>query len=55
MKGEYNYNLTITWTGNKGTGTFNYQSYERNHTIVADGKQEIYVLPIQTFVEINQI
>jgi len=38
---EHNYNLTITWTGNKGAGTSNYQSYERSHTIAIDGKPEI--------------
>ncbi len=41
MNAEHNYNITITWTGNKGTGTSNYQAYERSHTIAIDGKPEI--------------
>jgi len=38
---EHVYTLTIQWTGNKGEGTLDYTSYERDHTISADGKQEI--------------
>lgn len=34
----HNYNATINWTGNKGTGTDNYKNYERNHTISIDNK-----------------
>lgn len=30
---EHHYTATIQWTGNKGTGTSNYRSYERSHTI----------------------
>jgi len=41
MAKQHNYNLTIIWTGNKGTGTSNYQTYERSHTIVVKGKPEI--------------
>lgn len=41
MNKEHFYNLNITWTGNKGTGTSDYHSYERSHTISAGNKQEI--------------
>jgi organic hydroperoxide reductase OsmC/OhrA len=32
------YSLTITWTGNLGTGTSGYREYSRNHEINAAGK-----------------
>ncbi len=41
MKGQHNYNLTVKWTGNKGTGTSNYMAFERSHSIIIDGKNEI--------------
>lgn len=41
MKGEHHYKLTVRWTGNNGTGTDSYRSYERNHTITIDGKPDI--------------
>jgi len=41
MNGEHNYNLTVTWTGNTGTGTSNYRNYERSHTIKIENKVEI--------------
>lgn len=41
MTGQHNYHLIINWTGNTGTGTSNYRSYERSHTIIADNKPEI--------------
>jgi len=41
MNGQHNYNLTIKWTGNAGTGTSNYREYGRNHTIIADHKPDI--------------
>lgn len=41
MNGQHQYNLTLKWTGNKGTGTSNYRAYERSHTICVDGKTEI--------------
>jgi len=30
---EHHYQATVTWTGNKGTGTDGYRNYERSHTI----------------------
>ena len=41
MERSHTYNLTITWTGNKGTGTSDYRAYDRNHTIQAENKIEI--------------
>jgi organic hydroperoxide reductase OsmC/OhrA len=41
MRGEHHYNLTIRWTGNKGTGTNDYRSYERSHSILVENKVEI--------------
>ncbi|MEO7049821.1 MAG: OsmC family protein [Ferruginibacter sp.] len=41
MNGQHNYNLTVKWTGNKGTGTSNYQAFERSHSIIIDNKAEI--------------
>lgn len=41
MKGQYNYQTTIKWTGNKGTGTDSYRNYERSHTININDKATI--------------
>ena len=41
MGKEVNYTLNIKWTGNKGTGTTDYRSYERAHEISAPGKPAI--------------
>jgi organic hydroperoxide reductase OsmC/OhrA len=41
MNKEHNYKAKITWTGNKGTGTENYKTYERGHIIEIDGKTTI--------------
>jgi organic hydroperoxide reductase OsmC/OhrA len=41
MKGHHNYEMTVKWTGNTGTGTSNYKEFERSHTISANGKDEI--------------
>jgi organic hydroperoxide reductase OsmC/OhrA len=38
MGKQHNYSLTITWTGNNGTGTSAYRAYERNHTVSKEGK-----------------
>ncbi|WP_343731174.1 OsmC family protein [Duganella sp.] len=37
----HNYKLTVTWSGNRGTGTSGYRDYERSHVISADGKPSI--------------
>lgn len=41
MKKLHHYKTIVKWTGNLGTGTDTYKSYERNHTISVDGKQPI--------------
>jgi organic hydroperoxide reductase OsmC/OhrA len=38
---EHRYSVTVTWTGNTGTGTSTYRSYERAHEISAEGKAVI--------------
>jgi len=38
---QHFYKSTVTWTGNRGTGTNDYRSYERSHTITMDGKPDI--------------
>ena len=38
MAREHRYQLTITWTGNRGTGTSGYRAYGRDHEISAEGK-----------------
>lgn len=37
----HNYKVTIKWTGNKGLGTTNYQTYDREHLISIDSKTDI--------------
>ena len=41
MGREHRYSVTVTWTGNTGTGTSTYRSYERAHEISAEGKPAI--------------
>lgn len=41
MAKEHHYVLTTKWTGNKGEGTTNYRSYDRDHVLVADNKPDI--------------
>lgn len=38
---KHNNKLAIKWTGNKGEGTSNYKSYDRNYTIQIENKVEI--------------
>lgn len=38
---NHHYKTLITWTGNKGTGTSSYRSYERSHTIAIAHKPNI--------------
>lgn len=37
MEKLHSYPTTVTWTGNTGTGTDGYRSYERSHDAVAEG------------------
>lgn len=41
VRKEHLYKATITWTGNKGSGTKDYESYERNHIIRIENKEDI--------------
>ncbi len=41
MQGQHHYKATIRWTGNKGTGTENYRSYDRSHQIIIENKSDI--------------
>ncbi|MEO6547954.1 MAG: OsmC family protein [Ferruginibacter sp.] len=37
----HHYKTSINWTGNKGTGTKDYRSYDRSHSIKIDNKAVI--------------
>ncbi len=39
--GEQIYSLTITWTGNTGSGTSAYRAYDRGHEITGPGKPPV--------------
>ena len=39
--GEHTYEVVVDWNGNRGTGTSDYRSYGREHTISARGKPPI--------------
>lgn len=41
MDKTHQYNLTLSWTGNSGSGTKDYRSYARSYSISIDGKAEI--------------
>jgi organic hydroperoxide reductase OsmC/OhrA len=38
---EHRYQVTTTWTGNRGTGTSGYRAYGREHEISAEGKSVV--------------
>ena len=38
---EHRYAVTVTWTGNRGSGTSGYRDYDRDHVIATAGKPEI--------------
>lgn len=38
---EHTYDVTITWTGNRGAGTTGIRDYDRDHDIAADGPPTI--------------
>ncbi|MBK8504003.1 MAG: OsmC family protein [Saprospiraceae bacterium] len=35
---KHHYNISVTWTGNLGTGTSSYRAYSRNHEVKAIDK-----------------
>ena len=41
MSKQHHYQLKVTWTGNKGSGTDHYTKYERSHTIEIENKLPI--------------
>ena len=41
MAREHSYMVTVTWTGNTGTGTSGYRDYARAHEISSSGKPAI--------------
>ena len=42
MPREHKYSVNVTWTGNTGKGTSDYQSYKRDHEISVAGKPPIH-------------
>ena len=43
MTHEHNYKLTTEWTGNIGEGTKNVRSYDRSHTVLIEGKPDLFL------------
>ena len=41
MSKQHDYKLTVKWTGNSGTGTSDYKSYQRSHIISVENKPDI--------------
>ena len=41
MMGEHRYELTTTWTGNRGAGTTGYRDYDRAVTVEIPGKPDL--------------
>jgi organic hydroperoxide reductase OsmC/OhrA len=41
MLQQHLYEVTVKWTGNKGTGTESYRSYERSYQIIIEHKSDI--------------
>jgi organic hydroperoxide reductase OsmC/OhrA len=37
----HDYQVTVRWTGNRGTGTSDYRAYGRDHQVEAEGKEPI--------------
>jgi organic hydroperoxide reductase OsmC/OhrA len=41
MARTHNYRVSVTWTGNQGTGTSGYRAYGRDHEVAAPGRPVI--------------
>jgi organic hydroperoxide reductase OsmC/OhrA len=41
VRRTHRYDLTMTWTGNRGTGTSGYRDYGRDHEVGAEGRPAI--------------
>lgn len=46
---KHQYEVSVTWTGNTGSGTSGYRSYRRDHTVRAAGLPEITGSADRTF------
>jgi organic hydroperoxide reductase OsmC/OhrA len=42
MERSHHYKLEVEWTGNKGSGTVDYQTYERSYVVKGAGKPLIF-------------
>lgn len=45
----HEYHTTVTWTGNRGTGTQSYLGYDRAHDIATDGRPVLFGSSESTF------
>jgi len=50
MSGQHHFESTTQWTGNKGTGTNDYRSYERSHSICVKNKVDILGSSVPAFL-----
>lgn len=41
MARQHQYDCTVRWTGNQGSGTSSYRAYSRDHEIIAKGKPSL--------------
>ncbi len=41
MNGQHNYQLSLKWNGNRGTGTSGYRAYDRTYTIQIEHKIDL--------------
>jgi organic hydroperoxide reductase OsmC/OhrA len=41
VRRTHRYDLTVSWTGNRGSGTSGYRDYGRGHLVSADGRPAI--------------
>jgi organic hydroperoxide reductase OsmC/OhrA len=41
MHRTHSYEVTVTWTGSRGTGTSGYRAYARDHDVAAEGRPVI--------------
>jgi organic hydroperoxide reductase OsmC/OhrA len=41
MRRMHSYDVSVTWTGNRGTGTSAFRAYDRDHDVAADGRPVI--------------
>jgi organic hydroperoxide reductase OsmC/OhrA len=45
----HRYAVQLIWTGNAGTGTSGYRDYSRNHTLVTEGRPDLFGSADPTF------